>query len=282
MDDMTRETRRAGVYTLALCAVLAGLWAVVAGCGPEGGSDDLSATPPEAVTATLQEAGDSIRVEATWPPVVFQGDTVRSWRRTFTRTDADQTFGIDDNASLTATTSESFVVLGPDPGVEATYRYCLRARNEFGTSADSTCATASFEASVDSTPPPPPDSIDLRIDTAMLGAYQADSAYLYARWEDHPDAAWYRTYTRGPSGEIVAWRNANNPVSGQLTALLKVPRQASEYTASLVIEAYGERGEYAAWPPSQPRLTRRSLEHTVPVAGECRGYGGRPLVCRDG
>lgn len=81
MDDATRETRRAGAWTLGVCAVLVGLWAVLAGCGPP---DDARAAPPAPeMTTTIQEVTDSTAVlRASWAQVDPPADV---WRWTLSQ-----------------------------------------------------------------------------------------------------------------------------------------------------------------------------------------------------
>lgn len=58
MSDERRETRKAAGLTVAACAVLVGLWTLVAGCTP----DARAAPPAPDATAVLQQATDSTAV----------------------------------------------------------------------------------------------------------------------------------------------------------------------------------------------------------------------------
>ena len=156
-----RHRTRITFIIFGVCAALVAMLAGVA-CTPE----EAPARPPppgELIMSMPAQAPDTVRFLSTWPPVVFQGDTIRRFRRTLTRTDTAQDltiFGVDDNASVNAVGSETFEIPGPGEGETGSYRYCLRSVRADGvTGRDSTCAIFQYTAPVEV--PPPPDSIDV-------------------------------------------------------------------------------------------------------------------------
>lgn len=132
------------------------------GCEPPGQA--RAAPAPEAVSnfdLVAQEA-DSFSVAAAWSPVVFQGDTIRRFHRYSARTD---TAGYLDVDTLEAVGSELLIAPSPPPAGTGEYSYCLRSLNDFGLSADSTCA--SYQYTNPDTLPPAPDSLEVEPPVAV-------------------------------------------------------------------------------------------------------------------
>lgn len=153
---------RRGGWLATLAAVLALVLTTTACPAPDA---DAAPPPPETVERMDLEPivqADTFTVVATWPPVVFSGDTITSYRRTLTRTD---TTGLALDADISALGSETVNVTSPAPGETGAYRYCLRSRNDFGLSADSSCAA--FQYTNPDTLPPPPDSVTVDTQLAL-------------------------------------------------------------------------------------------------------------------
>lgn len=170
------------LMTLAAFLLLFGVGA----CEPDVPEAEASPPPPPASInfGLTVQAPDTVSFIATWPPVVFQGDTIRRYRRTLTRTDTAQDltiFGLDDNAAVNSVGSEDFSIPGPGEGETGEYRYCLRSVDADGTvGRDSTCTLFQYTAPV--VFPPPPDSITVSEQVAI--AY--DSATVF------PDSVVFR------------------------------------------------------------------------------------------
>lgn len=182
---MLQTTRRSTAPPWRLLAALAVAAALVfAGCEPDAPDPQPPpATPPSPVVPQLAMTGmhfaaaqqaDSFTVVSTWPPVVFHGDTIRTYRRTLTRVDTAQDLTADDNARIQAVGSETVRAASPAPGTTGDYRYCLRSESGAGVlSSDSTCAAFTFTNP--DTVPPPPDSVD--VDTQVALAVDSIVAY---------------------------------------------------------------------------------------------------------
>lgn len=181
--------RAAGWISPLLLAIVPALY----GCP---GPPDAGAAPPAPETAASMELApivqaDTFTVVATWPAVVFAGDTIRTYQRTLTRTD---TTGVALDDSIAAIGSETVDLASPAPGATGSYRYCLRSRNDFGLSTDSACAA--FQYTNPDTLPPPPDSVtvdtqlaiavdSLTLDPEDTTIVVGDSYQLRARlWKD--------------------------------------------------------------------------------------------------
>lgn len=141
------------------------------GCEPPGRA--RAAPPPDGVEGfeLRAQAADSFQVAALWPPVVFQGDTIRSFHRHSTRTD---TSGYVQTDTISAVGSETLVIPSPRPGATGEYSYCLRSQNDFGLSADSACAFYTYTNP--DTLPPPPDSVTVEPPVAVT----FDSVRIFA------------------------------------------------------------------------------------------------------
>lgn len=152
-----------------LLAVLAFVAAVLA-CDPDpapppdggGGGPPIVPAAHAADVELAAQAADSFDVLATWRPVVFLEDTVRSYVRSTGRDDGSWT----DEDTISAVGSETFSAPSPPAGSTATYFYCLRSRgaNEVGdtvTTPDSLAACAGFQYTAPTSTPPPPDSLEV-------------------------------------------------------------------------------------------------------------------------
>lgn len=137
---------------LIILALLALVFAL-AGCD---GTGEVRASAPSDVDGfdLLAQEADTFAVAVTWTPVLFQGDTIGLFHRYSARTDTAGHLAVD---TLEAIGSELHRVPSPPPGETGEYTYCLRSLNDFGLSADSTCATYTYTNP--DTLPPPPDSI---------------------------------------------------------------------------------------------------------------------------
>lgn len=166
------------VCGFALGFVLVAFVLLLAGCRPADavplpGRVDLSVAPASDTTFTLC---------AIWRPVVWVGDTIRSYRRTITRTDQPQdlsVYGLDVNARISAVDSTCAAVPLPVGSLSGHYRLALRSIAASGTvGRDSAWAVAVWTRQ--DTFPPPPDSIQLRIDTVGLPLARLDAI---PRWD---------------------------------------------------------------------------------------------------
>lgn len=142
-------------------------------------SPEESGAVPAASASELslaQQSADTFEVMATWQPVVFLNDTVRSYIR---RVGTDQaTFS--DSSIINATGSEIKQIPSPPAGSTYNYFYCLQSRgvNEVGDTVatpDSMAACTSFQYTAPTSTPPPPDSLEVNPQQTLA----LDSLVLY-------------------------------------------------------------------------------------------------------
>jgi len=168
-----------------------------------------------------EDAGDSIRMVATWN----RAGNPSSWRVTWT--------GDRHSVAREVTVpTDTFLIRRPAPGDSVLVRVAIVAVRRGLSSAPAVVERWVMTPDV---PPPPPDSVQVHPDTAALLAWR--DSFPASEWETRPATGWQYAMEGGDSLPLPSWQHGPTLEAGYYTVFCQFAINRYTKTRQLLLSA---------------------------------------------